>query len=231
MNRMKIARAFLLVISVSFLWAADFWVAKDYTSWTQKECETVLTKSPWVFSNSLFESNNFGSMTAGEGLERERTVTFRFRMLSAKPIRMAFGQLQLLGKPGDSTLADQMKQMIETAPDADNRVVLQIEFSVKPASDPAVREIHSFLLRANLSDFRDNTYLSSSKKGNIPLVEYRAPNPKQTNAVFIFPRQDEKSGFFDGTEKWISLRTEILSYKIYARLPVEKMKFQGTFEF
>jgi len=77
---MRIAAAFLIVISVSFLWAADFWLDKDYTSWTQKECETLLTKSPWVFSNSLFESNNFGSMTAGEGNERERTVTFRFRI-------------------------------------------------------------------------------------------------------------------------------------------------------
>ena len=127
----------------------------------------MLTKSPWVFSSALFESNNFGSMTAGEGESRERTVTFRFRFLSAKPIRMAFGQLQLLGKPGDVALADQMKQMTETPPDADNRIVVQVDFSVKPASDSVVRDIHSFLLRANLSDFRHNTYLSSSEKGNV----------------------------------------------------------------
>jgi hypothetical protein len=228
---MKLLSALLLVFLVSFLWAADFWVEKDYTSWTQKECETVLTKSPWVFSTALFQSDNFGSMNAGEGA-RERTVIFRFRLLSAKPIRMAFGQLQMLEKPGDAGVADQMKQMVETAPDKDNRVAVQIDFSVKPPGDPAVRDIHSFLLRAHLSDFRDNTYLSASKKENISLLEYRAPGPNQPNAVFIFPRVDESGApVFDGSEKWISLRTEILNYKIYARSSVEKMKFHGTFEF
>ncbi len=230
---MRIVSVLLVVISVSFLWAADFWVSKDYTSWTQKECETLLTKSPWVFTNSFFQVNNYGPLSSGGNqAEPERTVTFWFRSLSAKPIRMAFGQLQLLKKPGDTAVADQMKQTIETPPDENNRIVLQIDFSVKPAGGSTLRDIHSFLLNAHFPNFRDNTYLSSSKKGNIPLLEYRAPSPKQSNAVFIFPRVDEKGEpYFDGSEKWISLRSEIGTYKVYARNPVEKMKFQGTFEF
>jgi len=227
---MKILSALLFIISISFLWAADFWADKDYTSWTEKECETVLNKSPWVFSSSLSQVNSF-SMGMGE-TERERTVTFRFRMLSAKPIRMAFGQLQLLGKPGDAAVGDQMKQMVEMPPDKDNRIAVQVDFSVRPAGDSSAREIHSFLLGAHLSDFRDNTYLGSSEKDLVPLLEYRPPNPKQPNAVFIFPRLDDKEvPFFSGNEKWISLKTEIQKYKLYARNSAEKMKFRGTFEF
>ncbi len=230
---MRIVSVLLAVISVSFLWAADFWVNKDYTSWTQKECENLLTKSPWVFTNAFFQSNDFGPISAGGNqVEPEKTVTFWFRPLSAKPIRMAFAQLQLLSKPGDTALADQMKQTIERPPDENNRIILQIDFSVKPAGGSTLRDIHSFLLNAHFPNFRDNTYLSSSKKGNIPLLEYRAPSPKQSNAVFIFPRVDEKGEpYFDGNEKWISLRTEIMTYKIYVRNSVEKMKFRGTLEF
>ncbi len=229
---MKIASAFLFA-SISFLWAADFWAEKDYTAWTQKECETLLTKSPWIFSNALFEGGNFGPLSAGgDQVSKERTVTFRFRLLSAKPVRMAFGRLELLQKPGDPSLAQHIAGMIEAPADPANRIVVQLEFSVRPPGDPVVRDIHSFLLNGNLSRFRDNTVLASSKKVIVPIIEYRAPNAKQTNAVFVFPRFDEKGAlYFSGDEKWVSLRTEILNYKIYARNPGDKMKFQGQFEF
>ena len=229
---MKIKFAFLVVISIPFLWAADFWADKDFTSWTQKECEALLTKSPWVFSNSLSQVNDFGPMAVGNAGEREKTVTFRFRVLSAKPVRMAFGQLQLLGKPGDSAFLGQIKQMIETPADKDNRIVMQLDFSVRPPGDSSVRDIHSFLLNSHFSDFRDNTYLSDSEKALVPLLDYHPPSPRQPNAVFIFPRLNDKGApYFDGKEKWIALKTEILTYKIYARNPVEKMKFRETFEF
>jgi len=229
---MKKVCALVFIISVSFLWAADFWVDKDYTTWSQKECETLLTKSPWVFSNALFEANPYVPMTGGDQVTRERTVTFRFRFLSAKPVRMAIGRLQLLQKPGDSSLGEQIKGMVEQPADQANSILVQVEFSVTPPGDPVVRDIHSALLNGNLSRFRDSTVLGSSKNVIVPVVEYRAPNARQTNPIFVFPRVDEKGNpYFTGDEKWVSLRTEILNYKIYARNSVEKMKFRGTFEF
>lgn len=228
---MKIASAFLLVISVSFLWAADFWLQKDYTTWTRKECETLLTKSPWVFTNSLFQAESFAPLEAGGRTSADRTVTFRFRLLSAKPVRMAFGRLELLENPNDNSLAERIARMVAAPADQPNHILVQIDFSVKPPSDPDLRNIHSFLLRANLSDFRD-TVLASSDKVTVPIIEYRAPNAERTNAIFVFPRVDEKGvAYFKGDEKWLSIRTEIMNYRLYARNQVNKMKFHGEFEF
>ncbi|HEY7336021.1 MAG TPA: hypothetical protein VH639_14125 [Bryobacteraceae bacterium] len=38
----------LLFIAALALWAADFWQAKPFTSWDQKEVQKILTDSPWA---------------------------------------------------------------------------------------------------------------------------------------------------------------------------------------
>ena len=43
----------LCFLAVLPLLAADFWEKKAYTSWSEKECNKLLKKSPWAFSNSL----------------------------------------------------------------------------------------------------------------------------------------------------------------------------------
>jgi len=38
----------LLLLFAACLWAADFWIAKPYTEWNDKEISKILSDSPWV---------------------------------------------------------------------------------------------------------------------------------------------------------------------------------------
>jgi hypothetical protein len=227
------AMACLALLATSTLLVAqgsELWNTKNYSDWTQKECEKVVNSSPWVFSNTFSEVSGFG-MQPGQA-EREKRVTFRFRALSAKPIRMAFGRLELLQKPNEPGLSARIEAIVNSPADQDNHIVIQTDFSVDPPGDSRVHDIQRFLSNANLSNFRDNTKLASSKKRMVAPIEYRAPSPRQPNAAFVFPRHDEAGQeIFRGDEKWISFQTEISGFKIYQRTRPDKMKLQGKFEF
>ena len=96
----------VLILTVVQLLAADFWEMKDYTMWSEKECMKLLRKSPWAFSESFRTTANLGSTETGV---RETTEIIEFRLLTAKPIRMAFGRLQLLQKPNDEALKEKIR--------------------------------------------------------------------------------------------------------------------------
>jgi len=38
---------------------------KDFTTWSEKECNEIITKSPWAYSNSFGEVPPIGQQTAG----------------------------------------------------------------------------------------------------------------------------------------------------------------------
>ncbi len=217
----------VLIASAVCLLAADSWEGKPFTAWDEKECASVLTKSPWAFGNSFGDVTNLGMIETGGRGEREQKVTFRFRFLSAKPIRMAFTRLQLLKNPAGAPPEAKIRELVDAPGDPQNRIALQIEFSVDPPSAMEVRRIHNFLLNASLANFRD-TRLESSNKVIVSPVEYLAPNQSRTNASLIFPRTNEKGeSLFTGQEKWISFRTDISGYKVYYRMKTDKMKFEG----
>ena len=221
----------VVVASAVFLLAADSWEGKPFTAWNEKECTSILTKSPWAFANSFGDVANLGMIETGARGEREQTVTLRFRFLSAKPVRMAFTRLQLLKNPAGAPPEDKLRELVDSAADPQNRIALQIEFSVDPPSAMELRRLHSFLLNASIANFRDNTRLESSNKVMVVPIEYLAPNPKRSNGCLIFPRTNEKGeSLLTGQEKWISFRTDISGYKVFYRWKPENMKFEGKLE-
>ena len=58
----------VLLLSVSLtLWAADFWQAKSFTDWDQKEVQKILTDSPWAKKLSVAMPSGGGGGNAGGG--------------------------------------------------------------------------------------------------------------------------------------------------------------------
>ena len=53
----------LLTLAVS-LWAADFWVAKPYTEWSEKDATKLVKSSPWAKEITV-------SMGGGGGMEEQ----------------------------------------------------------------------------------------------------------------------------------------------------------------
>lgn len=239
----KFEALFLVVVVLSiYAFGADFWENKVYTEWSEKDCNKMLTKSPWAFSNRFRRVQNLGSVETGE---RETAEIIEFRLLSAKPIRAAFAQLQLLQHQGNEGLKAQIDEHVNAS--VGDKILVQISYRAEPASSGRLQDLHAFFGRANLATFHGNTYLASSDVLNVAISEYLPWNPQRPNAVFVFPRYDENGKpYFTGEEKTISLRSEFKTspversepgmpsfgttkYKIYIKMKPKDMVFEGEF--
>jgi hypothetical protein len=244
-------RAFLvlaLLIAVP-LFAAKFWETKDFTTWSEKECNEILSKSPWAYSNSFGEVPPIGDQTAGidrrtTGMpdptfgEAENTQIFEFRLMTSKPIRMALARLQLLQKPGDPALMDQVMKYVNTAPEKE--IVIQISYRTVPTGSSAVQDIHRYFLGGNLADFRSTTSLASDKSGVVPIVAYLAPGPNRSLPAFVFPRlKDSGEPNFTAETKQITFRSEFtplvgtrrMKYDIFVKMNTKQMMFKEELAF
>lgn len=241
-----------MILAAVPLLAADFWEEKDYTTWSEKECMKLLRKSPWAFYESFRTTENLGSTETGV---RETTEIIEFRLLTAKPIRMAFARLQLLQKPNDETLKEQVRRYVEEPPG--DEILVQVSCRTIPAGG-FWSHLHAFFARAVLSTFVDTTNLISADGQHIPMIRYLPWTDERPNAVFVFPRlAEDEEPYFTGKEESIVLRSEFdmddpdgpratvigggnltraetmigarKNYKIYVKMQPKDMVFQGEF--
>ena len=247
-RRSKVLFVLALLIAVP-LFAAKFWETKDFTTWSEKECNEIITKSPWAYSNSFGEVPPIGQQTAGiddrsRGLgdpnfgEAESTQVFEFRLMTAKPVRMAFARMQLLQKPNDPALMEQVMKYVNTAPEKE--IVIQISYRTIPTGSSAVQDIHRYFLGANLADFRTSTSLASDKSGIVPIAAYLPPAPNRSLPAFVFPRLKESGEPNFTTEtKQITFRSEFsplvgakkMKYDIFVKMNTKQMIFKEELTF
>lgn len=249
-----VALAAIVVSLVVSLFAAKFWEKKtDFTTWTEDECRDMLKDSPWALAFTYVYNRNLGASMSpnpsdagdtrgrvgGETMTGEREVVsfLNFRLLTAKPIRMAFGQLQLLQNPTEEN-KKRVAEYIEAA--SLDEIVFQIAYSTRPAGASILRDWDTFFRQASLSDFQNSTHLTGSPYGNVRLSAYRRPDNNSPNPVFTFPRLNDKGEpHFKGMEKGVSLRSEFVvpmrgyreKINLYVKLDPKKMVFQNQFEF
>ena len=237
-----------LVIAVP-LFAAKFWETKDFTTWSDKECNEILSKSPWAYSNSFGEVPPIGNQTAGidrrtTGMpdptfgEAESTQVFEFRLMTAKPIRMAMARMQMLQKPNDPALMDQVMKYVNTQ--AEKEIVIQISYRTVPIGSSAVQDVHRYFLGANLADFRSTTSLASEKSGVVPIAAYLPPGPNRSLPAFVFPRlKDSGEPNFTAETKQITFRSEFtplvgtkrMRYDIFVKMNTKQMLFKEELAF
>jgi len=241
---------FILALLIAVpLFAAKFWETKEFTGWSQKECNEILTKSPWAYSNSFGEVPPIGDQTAGtdrrtSGMpdptfgEAESTQVFEFRLLTAKPIRMALARMQLLQKPNDPALMDQVMKYVNAS--SAKEIVIQVSYRTVPTGSSAVQDIHRYFLGANLADFRTYTSLASDKSGVIPIAAYLAPGTDRSLPAFVFPRlNDSGEPNFTAATKQITFRSEFtpmvgtkrMKYDIFVKMNTKQMIYKEELTF
>ncbi len=226
---------FIGVLVCGLLWAADFWVQKDYHEWSEKDCNKMLTRSPWASSNSFRRVENIGSSQTGE---RETTEILYFRMLTAKPVRMALGRLQLLQRPQDEALRQQVEAYVNGNPG--NEIVVQISYKSIPGASSYLQDLHSFLGSATLAAFRGQTVLVSADGETVGLKDYlpggrtgrilRSYFPERTSrASHISPgrRSRSRCGAISMCRSALGAR----EYRVNIKMKPKDMFFNGTFEF
>jgi len=239
------------VLVATPVFASNFWETKEFTSWSEKECLEVLSKSPWAYSNSFGNVPPIGEQTAGSDKrfsgaaepmwgEVESTQVFEFRLLTSRPIRMALARMQMLRKPGDRSLQDQIMKYVN-AP-VGREVVIQVGFRTVPtgASPSAVLDLNRYFLAATLADFRTSTSLASDKSGVVPIVAYLPPGPNSSFPAFVFPRFNAAGEpNFTSETKLITFRSELtptvagqkMKYDIFIRMNPRQMMYKEEFAF
>jgi hypothetical protein len=244
----------LLAIVAANVFAAKFWETKDYQSWNPRDCEELLSKSPWAYTttfrivtNVMVDSGSFPTNeratasapgpTFGEG---ETSITLEFRMLSALPVKLAIWRLQALQRPGDAEAINAQITKLSNAP-PEKTVVIQVGYKSVPAGDSSLYDVRSYFTHATLNDFRTNTYLHTSRSNDpIRLLDYWAPDSRRPNPAFVFSRFDEKGEpLFTGTEKEITLTSQIQfetkrrqqTFNVFVKMNPKQMRFREQFCF
>jgi len=250
MKRLSVPAVVLFLVGT--LWAADFWQKADYTSWSQRDCEQMLTKSPWAFqyvhTNFYRPATNIsagpGTVTEGEASarlepqsgERESRIIFQLVLVSAKPIRMARARLLLFQSPNMTAQAEQFVNQI-----VGKEIPIQVQYASRPPGLSAIHDIQNYFRRATINDFQTDTFLTSSdSKEPIHISRYEPPTEKSPFGFFVFPRFDPSGKpYFTGKEKSITLRSDLKiplaqqgraeTYSIFVKMEPKKMVLQNEF--
>ncbi len=226
-------RAFAVLILLALpLVAAKFWETKKFTEWSEKECNELLNKSPWAFSQGFGQFSPIGQMAGTYG-ERESQVFFQFRLMSAKPLRMALARLQTMNQPASPAVQQQIEKYVNADPG--NEIVISISCSTQPPSDSALYDINQFLRSATLATFNTTLFLAAPDKDQIAPVSYIPPSPRSPQSLLVFPRFDASGKpHFTGEEKSITLRGTLriqtrgtpTPFDIFVTMKPKDMKFE-----
>ncbi len=212
---------------------AQFWQKKDYLQWSQRECQKLLTDSPWATGYTvgtvLFQP--VAEESAVPVREMNPQIVYQAQIWSARPIRQALVRLMRLD-PKFSQLSPEQKQARETEwanfidaefPDA---IVIRVRYS---ANDPVYdRDLARFWQSQSTDSLRQDIYLSSSGKV-IPVRVTVAPGAAR-EIELIFPRELDGRPFVRPTDKTLTLEFThpavgiLPSERVFLRFDARKMR-------
>lgn len=228
-----------LVLTIGWLWAADFWEKKPYTEWSEKETEKMLTDSPWgdrMFIGDTMMSSGPPGMSGGGGgrggrrrgggatsgeedLARSQNVNVRLH--SAVPIRMALARRAILA--GTLTQED-AEAFIETHP-APGYLILGITLPGGWNRGPLGDE--------EIESLKEEIYIELKKsKKRIRFERLVPPNRGQGRETYLyFPRTEDGKELFVPEEEEAKFRANLDSRtKVGVNFKFKKMMFDGRLE-
>jgi hypothetical protein len=223
-----------LCVGTVSLWAADFWAAKPFTDWTDKEAQKMVQNSPWAKEYSVAMPGGAGgadpsgkggggrskggggdqmSQDASGGVASGASVTLYIRWQSATPIKQANVRLKYKGEAATSAEA---KAILDTA---------------EPAYIVIVEGLNRGMVRGAADDVKKELMAQTELliKGREPIkpVDFRiAGEGMRVNAVFAFPKTvpitlDEKEVEFD---------CKVGTIVVKQKFPLKAMVFKDKLE-
>ena len=197
---------------VSLAFAQQEWERKPYSQWTRTEAEAVLNDSPWVAHQELrikFDkqsqkaAGSYSGVSACAAAQAQTEVTsqvpvdfiFTVRLRSALPMRQALSrlkQLQADSKMSAKELATfdaQVKGLLECPACTNNYIVT---LSSKSTNSPGADVVYTTFKGAQFTDLQRFVYIANERGESRPLIHFVPPKVPSDEAIFFFPRLDEK---------------------------------------
>lgn len=206
----------LLVVVVAAQ-SKEFWQAKEYKQWSEKECKRMLENSPWASDYTLKQSR-IDSLQAGNIETRAAqnwTVGYRVHFRSASPIRQAMARQQMLAEKYDQ-LSPEKKQSFDerigkflSASFADS-VLIHVNYSSNlPDLD---REMARYWQTQTTEGLKNNAFLIGSGGQRIPLARFIAATGAGREFQLSFPRQINGEPIASAKDK--TIKVEFLHPKL-----------------
>ena len=200
--------SFLLVIIPAG--GKDFWENKNYTQWSQQECQQLLHDSPWAKSylgNAVYNAQFLSALPIRQAIVRQRQIAQNYEQLSLQR-RKEFDQRS------EEYLSEQFTDTI----------VINVEYSGRP-------EVVDYWWSRTTELLKNNVYLIVNNR-KIRLLQFGqsrdSTNPGLNEFQFIFPRLDK--GFVMQSAKDKSIRLELPVPRIFpyraSNTPSEESLFE-----
>lgn len=247
----------VLVIGVllGVVYAQNALPKKPFSEWSKGEAETVMNDSPWAKRQELrikfdketqVAAGSYSGISAGAAAQSQTEVTsqmpvdfiFIARLRSALPVRQALVRLKAL-ETNVEKMTDQqrtayytqMKGLLECPACATNYVVT---LSSKSKNNPGADAVFATFKGGRLADLQRYVYLANERGERRSLVHFVPPKAPGEEAVFFFPRLDEKGApllALDNKELLINLTDNQANSIANFKIDVTKLVLNGKVEF
>jgi len=219
--------------------------AKPWTEWSKKDAEKILNDSAWgqsqIVENPDSSSTSAITKTQGAGNESvsrsgqsgesigPRSISYRARFLTAKPVREAFARLVVLSQPSaGKELTDQLQGFI----DRDFGKYLVVAFSVDSSDPKTATGTMAAIARMNAEMLKGKVYLERKDGKRIELIDYKPPIADNMGAKFVFERELDGQPFLTSESDSVKFIMEPSDkLKVNLRFKVATMVYNGKLEY
>ncbi|MBZ5498658.1 MAG: hypothetical protein LAP85_19860 [Acidobacteriia bacterium] len=179
----------VILVMAAIIMAQGIWEKKPYPDWSKDEVTTVLEKSPWAcaFNKSLEKIGHLrstGETISGTEMAYDK-LSFRFSLVTAKPVRMALARRAILADPANAGKTDWGKYIDQ---EDDKNIILIMTFSASPAGSNTDLIISDLLGSLKTADLASKTYLGTDGGKKVGLAQYDPLGESGYGFRFIFPR-------------------------------------------
>ena len=145
------------------------WAKKDYKEWAPKDCDKILTDSPWAKTQKML-----GSGLGTAGAEGQAYTEYTVQLFSALPIRQAMVQKKLI--PDSFLTADYADQ-----------VIVRIKYATN-AGQTSDLDLGRSWQTQTLGTMVNSTYLIGSKGVKVPPSDFKVATGADRFCQLAFPR-------------------------------------------
>lgn len=228
---------------------------KSFQHWSKGEAEKILNNSPWAKQQEVrikFDketqtaAGSYSGVSGAAAAQSKTEVTsqvpvdfiFTLRLRSAVPVRQAVVRLKQLETniekmdPKDRVAFEtQIKGLLDCPACANNYV---ISLSSKSKSNPGADAIYTTFKGGRLADLERYIFIANERGDRRQLIHFVAPKAPGDEAIFFFPRLDEKGTpllTLDNKDLLINLANNQADSITNFKIDVTKLRLNGKIEF
>lgn len=181
------------------------WVKKEYKNWSSKDCEKILTNSPWAKNQSIYKRGLESDGEGGQGYTK-----FIVQLHSALPIRQASVRQQQLAVKYDKLPPEEKQKFDQQAAsylnaDYSQKVYVKVYYETNVSA--AIMDMERSWRTKTIANFQNSAFLMGSKGVRVSADGYSA-SPKESYIIFTFPRVRDGQPLLSEEDKSLILQFE-----------------------